>query len=282
MDEDDVTWESMRFISLATRFFFKVLSWPTNKYQISNTPTLCTRNPKVTSGFPHKGLSNGENVFMLSPLHDTFDNCWLWLKPKHKLQWNINQHTDISIQETHLKRLLTINTYIMRVKPGTSPREFTHCCCLSEKWISGVRFHLIRYKHTRYKCCFPNWTKSGWSINCVECIDKASYNTIFIAEYLKRTHILSETIWIVTILVRLTHFTGFTINDGARDTVHLSCHHGQNGFVLTHWGRDKMATISQTTISNTFSWMKNVVFRLKFHWSLFPRVKLTIFHHRSR
>ena len=29
---------------------------------------------------------------------------------------------------------------------------------------------------------------------------------------------------------------------------------------------------------NTFSWMKMCEFRLRFHWSLFPRVKLTIFH----
>ena len=27
---------------------------------------------------------------------------------------------------------------------------------------------------------------------------------------------------------------------------------------LTHWGRDKMAAISQTTLSNAFSWIKNV------------------------
>ena len=26
--------------------------------------------------------------------------------------------------------------------------------------------------------------------------------------------------------------------------------------VSTHWGRDKMAAISQTTFSNAFSWMK--------------------------
>ena len=38
---------------------------------------------------------------------------------------------------------------------------------------------------------------------------------------------------------------------------------------LTHWGRDKMAAISQTTFSNTFSWMKMYEFRLRFHWSLF-------------
>ena len=46
---------------------------------------------------------------------------------------------------------------------------------------------------------------------------------------------------------------------------------------LTHWGRDKMAAIFQTTVSNGFSWTKMLEFRLKFHWSLFPRVWLTIF-----
>ena len=51
---------------------------------------------------------------------------------------------------------------------------------------------------------------------------------------------------------------------------------------LTHWGRDKMAAFSQTTLSNTFSWMKILEFRLKFHWSLFPRVQLTIFQHWFR
>ena len=49
--------------------------------------------------------------------------------------------------------------------------------------------------------------------------------------------------------------------------------------ILTHWGRDKMAAISQTTLSNVFSWMKMFEFRLKFHWSLFPRVQFTIFQH---
>ena len=38
---------------------------------------------------------------------------------------------------------------------------------------------------------------------------------------------------------------------------------------LTHWGRDKMADISQTTFSNAFSWMNIHQFRLIFHWSLF-------------
>ena len=52
--------------------------------------------------------------------------------------------------------------------------------------------------------------------------------------------------------------------------------------LLTHWGRDKMASIFQTTISIAFSWMKMFKFRLRFHWSLFPRVQLTIFQHWFR
>ena len=38
-----------------------------------------------------------------------------------------------------------------------------------------------------------------------------------------------------------------------------------------------MDAISQTTFSNAFSWIKMFEFRLKFHWSLFPGVQLTIF-----
>ena len=34
---------------------------------------------------------------------------------------------------------------------------------------------------------------------------------------------------------------------------------------LTHWGRDKMADIFQTTFSNAFSWMKMYKSPLKFH-----------------
>ena len=51
------------------------------------------------------------------------------------------------------------------------------------------------------------------------------------------------------------------------------------GVMLTHWDRERMVAISQTSFSNAFSWMKIYEFRLKFHWSLFPRVQLTIFQH---
>ena len=52
--------------------------------------------------------------------------------------------------------------------------------------------------------------------------------------------------------------------------------------LLTHWDRDKMDAISQTRLSNAFSWMKMLQLRLKFHWNLFLRVRLTIFQHWFR
>ena len=51
---------------------------------------------------------------------------------------------------------------------------------------------------------------------------------------------------------------------------------------LTHWGRDKVDAISQTTFSNAFSWMKMYEFHLRFHWSLFLRVQLIMFQHWFR
>ena len=51
---------------------------------------------------------------------------------------------------------------------------------------------------------------------------------------------------------------------------------------LTHWGRDKMDAISQTTFSSAFLWMKLLEFLLRFLWNLFLRVQLTIFQHWFR
>ena len=56
----------------------------------------------------------------------------------------------------------------------------------------------------------------------------------------------------------------------------------KSGEKLTHWSRDKMAAILQTTHSNAFSWMKMLQFCLRFYWNLFLRVQLTIFEHWFR
>ena len=51
---------------------------------------------------------------------------------------------------------------------------------------------------------------------------------------------------------------------------------------VQHWSRNQMAAISQTTFSNAFFWMKMYEFGLRFHWSLFLVVQLTILQHWFR
>ena len=55
-----------------------------------------------------------------------------------------------------------------------------------------------------------------------------------------------------------------------------------NSPVLTHGGRDKMTAISQTTFWKALSLMKMYEFWLRFHWSLFQKVQMAIFHHWFR
>ena len=69
------------------------------------------------------------------------------------------------------------------------------------------------------------------------------------------------------------------------NTRNLSYFGAQNGpeiGPLTHWGREKMDAISQTTFSGAFSKMKMFEFRLKCRRRLFIRVQITIFQHRFR
>ena len=48
---------------------------------------------------------------------------------------------------------------------------------------------------------------------------------------------------------------------------------------FTHLPWDKMAAIPRKIFANVFSWMKSFLFWLKFYWSLFLRVQLTINQH---
>ena len=60
---------------------------------------------------------------------------------------------------------------------------------------------------------------------------------------------------------------------------HIIMGAGSHKEPLTHWGRDKMAAIFQTTFWDGFSWVKIHEFWWIFHWSLFPGSQLTIFKH---
>ena len=82
-------------------------------------------------------------------------------------------------------------------------------------------------------------------------------------------------VWFLISEVLMMERWAATRSSGSWENGHWAAH-------LTHWGWNKMAAISQTTFSDAFSWMKMIEFSLKFHWSLFLGVQLTIFHHWFR
>ena len=135
-------------------------------------------------------------------------------------------------------------------------------------WISIVQKETIVVKilflnHFAYnmqhqgkgKCYYSSWSNFHAADNV---ITSQRYNQIY-----THTH---------------THLYACGAND--REIAFMSC--GLYIMLLTHWGRDKMDALPQTTFWSAFSWMKTFEFRLKFHLSLFPRVQLIIFQHWFR
>ena len=87
-------------------------------------------------------------------------------------------------------------------------------------------------------------------------------------------------IWHLVVWIALEMYCGSIITEQMNlKTVHCSI---EPVLRLTHWGRDKIDAIWQTPFLTAFSWMKMFEFRLKFHWSLFPRIQLTLFQHWFR
>ena len=119
----------------------------------------------------------------------------------------------------------------------------------------------------------------GRDISGLHCIDYVEY----LGPGLTWGRILST--YIVSMWrndIKCNYMFMFPLKNLARKgLIHLLFSHS-TAAALTHWGRDQIDAISQTTFSNAFSRMKMNEFRLGFHWSLFLRFELTIFQHWFR
>ena len=104
--------------------------------------------------------------------------------------------------------------------------------------------------------------------HCVPLTEKASKG---VSKYFLRTRATVQIKYVLPKLCYLSHYSY-----GSRDPTHTGQVTQYGNPYSTHWGRDKMDAISQTTICSAFSWMKMFKFQFQFHWSLFLRVQLTI------
>ena len=116
------------------------------------------------------------------------------------------------------------------------------------------------------------WNKLFWNsltFFFIKIYSKRINSHVTCPNWLRNTH---------SVLIKLLRYFG---KAAYRSRFIRLCRHRMpfGNSTLTHWGRDKMDAISQTTFSNEFSWMNMYESQWKFHWSLFLRVQLTISQH---
>ena len=144
-------------------------------------------------------------------------------------------------------------------------------CFITFPWVTFLTLDSILWIKFLSHGCFTCWIWL-WSLENKQC----SYKNENLSSYQ------------IAEIVLTTYTTALDMSGEDSDTIGLWYRYSyipllsDSAWVLTHWGRDKMDAILQTTFWNAFSSMKMFEFQLKFHWNLFPRVQLTIFQHWFR
>ena len=165
-------------------------------------------------------------------------------------RFSVRQLTNMSMMTVPVKQPVARNQICTEERPWDPHhvyREYSRKCSLQRSQLSFPYFYITCYIFTRGKL-FSYYDAWHLVCNCFSCVIK-SFDAPFVVlcKFVARIEAISA-----------------------------------NTLPLTHWGRDKMDTISQTTFSNAFSWMKMFEYWLKFHWNLFLMVQLTIFQHWFR
>ena len=134
-----------------------------------------------------------------------------------------------------------------------TPSHYLTHWWLIVKWTPGNNIHWNYNQHLNFY-----WRKCIWKSHLQNAIQSKQLYHIMVTcrtEWLKpRVHVWRSSCW-ASCMGLLHHRRYKTIHVLSRWYVYaptqelLWC-------LLTHWGRDKMDTISQTTFSSAFSWMK--------------------------
>ena len=97
--------------------------------------------------------------------------------------------------------------------------------------------------------------------------------------YQNDTRIIRFLLWCALLWFETKRFSQIWFQDYFTDTPAII---KVNWCELSHWSRNNMAVMFQTTFSNAVSWTKIYQFWLKFHWNLIVKVQLTIVQHWLR
>ena len=145
------------------------------------------------------------------------------------------------------------------------------CCQLDPEEHISMKFYLkFKSFHSRkciWKCCLQKWRPSCLSLNVLSL-------------FLRSKNSVDKLSALGPVMTWCHQVTSQRLSSLGHNKIN-QYGMAKSVIVLTHWGWYKMAA-NFLTFLNTISWMKIFKFWLRFHWSLFPRVQLTIFQHWFR
>ena len=212
------------------------------------------------------------------------NQCWViinWTLIRNKLKWNFNQITKILIHKNaseniicEMAAILSQGSWVNTLRPRQNGRRFPDdifkYILLNESvWISlkiSLKFiPKVRINNIPALVQIMAWRRPGDKPLSEPMMDNSL------------THIcVTRPQWVNRNVKLIRRESQSSVHNFLFRTSLLTW------INLTHLPLNKMATISQTTFSSAFSWMKRFVFWFEFHWSFFLRVQLTIFKHWFR
>ena len=150
--------------------------------------------------------------------------------------------SDNGLSPERRQAIIWTNVGILLIGPlGTNFREFL------------IRIHTFSFKEMHLKMSSAKWWPFCLSLNVLK--DQLKSLPVY-------NYVLSaccyDILWHVGRLVCPCHMSqNFADNKTSQSLIHGSNWFDKGGHeTLTHWGRDKMAAMCQTTFSDAFSWMK--------------------------
>ena len=184
------------------------------------------------------------------------NQCWvivIW-SIRNKLRWNfISKYKNFHLQKSIWKHLLQDGIHFVKEEMSNSSSQVFRATLRVNGYINFCNGICTLFCNVSIRLCHQVWVDS---CDIFTKIHQGYFTYIKLLWYRILVNLSStepqkhSKTWTLSIIL-------------CRCALHMR-------FWLIHCSQDKMAAIFLKTFSKTFSWMRMYIFRLRFHWCLFP------------
>ena len=143
-------------------------------------------------------------------------------------------------------------------RPGDKPLSepmmvdlLTHICVTPPQWVKLLIFYILHHKW--YTNCSYYWANIFILLQIS--IEISFYIMKYLKHYIDDKNLRVDVCLAVSYIKHKQTYQMIKMQNRVHEILLILRVHSVNRS-LTHWGRDKMAAVFQTTLWNAFSWMK--------------------------